>query len=339
MSSERVLRRWLRVVAFVFGVPALIGVPVLFGLPAISGVSGLSGSSGIAHAADYGAVLAGAQSEFWKAMEEGIHQAAAERRVNVIVRSPVDDDPQTSAQNLQLKMVRWMIDSGVKSIILAPIPVKDVKTPVQLPVPVVFVDRPSKDFRALSTVSTDNYAAGRVAARTLERVLPRGAKVAVLRLAPDVVSTSAREQGFIDTAKAMGFEIAVDAYIGHGIHEPELAAVDAIKSYGRPLDAIFAPTDFTTLAAVRALDQLAPKQRPKIVGFDYRPAFRQYLQTGVLYAVIAQDAYQMGYVAMQTLLKAEAGEVVPPQISIEVLALTAANITDPAIGIKLRQYQ
>src|ERR1700754_4520583 len=115
MSSERVLRRWLRVVAFVFGVPALISVPVLFGLPAISGVSGLSGSSGIAHAADYGAVLAGAPSEFWKAMEEGIHQAAAERSVNVIVRSPVDDDPQTSAQNLQLKMVRWMIDSGVKS--------------------------------------------------------------------------------------------------------------------------------------------------------------------------------------------------------------------------------
>src|SRR5262249_50460162 len=129
--------------------------------------------------------------------------------------------------------------------------------------------------------------AGRTAARTLQQALPRGAKVGVLRLARDVMSTSAREQGFIDAAKEMGFEIAVDAYIGHGIHEPELAAVDAIKTYGHPLDAIFTPTDFTTLAAVRALETLAPKQHPKLVGFDYRPIFRQYLQTGVLYAVIA----------------------------------------------------
>jgi ribose transport system substrate-binding protein len=327
MSCERVLRRWLQVAA------------CLIGALGVTGLACLAGAGADARAADYGAVLAGAQSEFWKAMEQGISEAAAQRRVQVVVRSPIDDDPQTTSQNLQLKIVQWMIDSGAKSIILAPIPVNGMKTPIQLPVPVVFVDRPSKDYRALATISTDNYAAGRTAARTLQHALPRGAKVGVLRLAPDVVSTSAREQGFIDAAKEMGFEIAVDAYIGHGIHEPELAAVDAIKSYGHPLDAIFTPTDFTTLAAVRAIDQLAPKQRPKLVGFDYRPIFAQYLQTGVLYAVIAQDAYQMGYVAMQTLLKIEAGERVPAEISIDVLSLTAANIGDPAIGIKLRQYQ
>ncbi|WP_460909218.1 substrate-binding domain-containing protein [Paraburkholderia jirisanensis] len=298
----------------------------------------------IAHAADYGAVLAGAQSEFWRAMEAGIEQAAGDRRVQVTVRSPMDDDPRTTSDNLQLKLVQRMIDAGVKSIILAPIPVTGIATPVELPVPVVFVDRPSKDYRGLSTISTDNYEAGRSAARTLQGVLSRGAKIAVLRLAPDVVSTSAREKGFVDAAKQLGFEVVVDAYIGHGIHEPELAAVDAIKAYherapANPLDAIFTPTDFTTLAALRAVDTLGMTPRPKLVGFDYRPAFKQYLQSGFLHAVVAQDAYQMGYTAMQTLLKAEAGERVPPSISIEVLVLTAANVGDPSIEKKLRQYQ
>ncbi|MFC0397010.1 substrate-binding domain-containing protein [Paraburkholderia rhizosphaerae] len=327
MSCERVRRRCLQVVACLIGV---LGVGSL---------ACLTGASGIARAASYGAVLAGAQSEFWKAMEDGITQAASEHQVQVVVRSPIDDDPQSRSQNLQLKMVQWMIDSGVKSIILAPIPVNGVKTPVRLPVPVVFIDRPSQDYQSLATVSTDNYAAGRTAARTLQNALPRGAKVGVLRLARDVVSTSAREQGFIDAAKEMGFQIVVDAYIGHGIHEPELAAIDAIKTYGHPLDAIFTPTDFTTVAAVRALEALALKQRPKLVGFDYRPVFRQYLQTGVLHAVIAQDAYQMGYVAMQTLLKAEGGKPVQTQINIDVLVLSAANIDDPTIGVKLRQYR
>jgi ribose transport system substrate-binding protein len=333
MNCERVLRRGFQVAACVAG---LLGVT---GMGGVAGLAYLAGASPAAHAADYGAVLAGAQSEFWKAMEQGIAQAATERRVQIVVRSPLDDDPKTTSQNLQLKLVKWMIDTGVKSMILAPIPVNGVKTPVPLPVPVVFVDRPSDDYRALATISTDNYAAGRVAARTLQRSLPRGAKVGVLRLAPDVVSTSARERGFIDAAKEMGFELVVDAYIGHGVHEPTLAAVDAIKSYGHPLDAIFTPTDLTTVAAVRAIDELAPKQRPKLVGFDYRPVFKEYLKTGVLFAVIAQDAYQMGYVAMQTLLKVAAGERVPQEISIDVLSLTADNIGDPVITMKLRQYQ
>jgi ribose transport system substrate-binding protein len=304
----------------------------------------LMAAGGTVQAADYGAALAGAQSEFWRAMEAGIEQAASERGAKVTVRSPMDDDPHTRSDNLQLKLVQRMIDAGVKSIILAPIPVSGVATPVQLPVPLVFVDRPGKDYRALSTISTDNYQAGRAAAHTLQGVLPHGARIAVLRLAPDVVSTSARESGFVDAAKEQGFEIAVDAYIGHGIHEPELAAVDAINAYrerapGRELDAIFTPTDFTTLAAVRAVDTLALKSRPKLVGFDYRPAFRQYLQSGVLHAVIAQDAYNMGYVAMMTLLKAEAGEPIPPEIRIDVLVLTAANIDNPEIAKKLQQYQ
>jgi ribose transport system substrate-binding protein len=307
-------------------------------------VAALAGTSRTALAADYGAVLAGAQSEFWRAMEAGIEQAAGERGVKVTVRSPMDDDPRTTSDNLQLKLVQRMIDAGVKSIILAPIPVTGMTTPVQLPVPVIFVDRPSKDYHALSTISTDNYQAGRAAARTLQGVLPRGARIAVLRLAPDVVSTSARESGFVDAARELGFEIAVDAYIGHGIHEPELAAVDAIKAYrertpARALDAIFTPTDFTTLAAVRAVDTLGLTPRPKLVGFDYRPAFKQYLQSGVLHAVVAQDAYHMGYTAMLTLLKAEAGQPVQPEISIDVLVLTAANVDDPSIAKKLQQYQ
>jgi ribose transport system substrate-binding protein len=315
MGCKRLVKRWLVVPAF------------------------LLGAAGSCGAADVGAVLAGAQSEFWRAMENGITQAAVDFGSKVVVRSPMDDDPRTTADNLQLKMVQWVIASGVKSVILAPIPVTGVKTPIELPVPVVFVDRPSHDFRALSTISTDNYAAGRAAAHTLQGVLPRGAKVGVLRLAPDVVSTTARERGFIDAAKQMGFEVVVDAYIGHGIHEPELAAQDAIKSYGHPIDALFTPTDFTTVAAVRALDELALKKRPKLVGFDYRPIFKQYLTTGELHAFIAQDAYQMGYVAVETLMKAQAGEPVKPEISIDVLTVTAGNINDPAINAKLRQYQ
>ncbi len=47
----------------------------------------------------------------------------------------------------------------------------------------------------------------------------------------------------------------------------------------------------------------------------------------------------MGYVAVQTLVKARAREPVKPEISIDIVAVTASNIDDPAISAKLRQYQ
>lgn len=297
----------------------------------------LSGA-GVAKAGDIGAVLAGAQSEFWKSMETGISRAASDLHVEVVIRSPMDDDPQTVADNLQLKLVQRAITSGAKALIMAPIPVTGMKTPIDLPVPVVFIDRPSDDFHAISTVSTDNYAAGRVAAGTLAGKLPKGASVAVLRLAPDVVSTTARERGFIDAAKKMGFRVVIDTYIGHGIHEPQFAAEDAIKSYGHPIDAIFTPTDFTTVAVVRALDELALSKRPTLVGFDYRPIYRQYLQTGELYAFVVQDAFRMGYVAVQTIVRFQAGDRVPRNISIDTFAVTARNIDNPKVTAMLSQY-
>jgi ribose transport system substrate-binding protein len=317
MHCNRTLRRWL-----------LVTVVLL-----------ASAGAGTVQAADFGAALAGAQSEYWKAMEDGITQAGADLKVNVLVRSPMDDDPQTTKDNVQLKIVRSLIATGVQSLIIAPIPVTGLKTPIDLPVPVVFIDRPSTDFHAASTIATDNYAAGRAAALTLKGQLPVGAKVAVLRLAPDVVSTTARESGFIDAAKQMGFDLVIDVYIGHGIHEPQLAAEQAIKSYGRPLDAIFTPTDFTTVAAVRAIDELAPGKRPKLVGFDYRPIYRQYLHTGELFAFVAQDAYGMGYTAVQTLVQLRAHKAVPTVQSIDALVVTGANIDSADIVAKLKQYQ
>jgi ribose transport system substrate-binding protein len=298
----------------------------------------LSLGVGAARGEDYGAVLAGARSVFWNSMEKGVKQAGTEIGIQVIVRGTTDDDPQTASQNLQMRMVRSLLDFGVKGLVLAPIPVHGLPTPIELSVPVVFVDRPSTDYKSATTVATDNYAAGRVAGLTLKGHVEPGAKIAVLRLSPDVVSTTARETGFIDAVKELGFEVAVDAFIGHGIYEPRVAAEQALRAYDRPLDAVFTPTDFTTVAALRAVADLQLAKRPKMVGFDYRPAFEQYMRSGELHAFVAQDAYQMGYQAMRTLADVLAGRPVPPMVAVDTLVVTLANLDNPRVRTGLLQY-
>jgi len=297
----------------------------------------LTFSDGAAQAQEIAAVLAGTRGLFWKTVEQGIKQASADHGVSVLLRSTVDDDPGTVEQKLQLKMVDYMLQGGAKSLILAPIPVPGITTPIEYPVPVVLIDRPSDQFKALSTVATDNHAAGRAAALSLARRLAPGARVGVFRLERSVVSTTARETGFIEAAKELGFEVVIDAYVGHGIREAQFAIEALLRDHQGRLDAVFAPTTEITLAILLARQDRPREQRPLLVGNGYSAGFADNMRRGELFAIVLQDAFKMGYTAVEQLLRARAGEKIPEQVMIDVLVVTAETLDDPKVRAALHQ--
>jgi len=297
----------------------------------------LTFSDGAAQAQEIAAVLAGTRGLFWKTVEQGIKQASADHGVSVLLRSTVDDDPGTVEQKLQLKMVDYMLQGGAKSLILAPIPVPGITTPIEYPVPVVLIDRPSDQFKALSTVATDNHAAGRAAALSLARRLAPGARVGVFRLERSVVTTTARETGFIEAAKELGFEVVIDAYVGHGIREAQFAIEALLRDHQGRLDAVFAPTTEITLAILLARQDRPREQRPLLVGNGYSAGFADNMRRGELFAIVLQDAFKMGYTAVEQLLRARAGEKIPEQVMIDVLVVTAETLDDPKVRAALHQ--
>ncbi len=141
----------------------------------------LAGAPPAALAAKVGVVLAGRVLVFWQTMIKGIERAAEDLHVDLVMRGPVDG-PLGVQRNIQLRLISDMVQSGVAGIVLAPEPLEGVATPVSIAVPTVLIDRSSRDYNAISTVATDNFAAGRTAALSLAPVLSRGAKIAVLRL-------------------------------------------------------------------------------------------------------------------------------------------------------------
>jgi len=236
-------------------------------------------------------------------------------------------------------MVDSMLQGGAKSLILAPIPVPGITMPVEYPVPVVLIDRPSDQFKALSTIATDNHAAGRAAALSLARRLAAGAKVGVFRLERSVVSTTARETGFIEAAKELGFEVVIDGYVGHGIREAQFAVEALLQAYQGRLDAVFAPTTEITLAIMLAREDRPREPRPLLVGNGYRLGFGDNLRRGELFAIVMQDPFKMGYTAVEQLLRARAGDKIPEQVMIDVFVVTADNVEDPKVQALLRQRQ
>jgi ribose transport system substrate-binding protein len=298
----------------------------------------LAGVAPAASATKVGVVLAGSSLVFWKAMTRGVEQAAAQLHVELVMRSPSDGASLGAQANVQLKMIDYLVKSGVDGIVLAAEPLKDVARPVSITVPMVLVDRNSNDYNAISTVATDNFAAGRAAALSLASVLQKGATVAVLRLSPDITSTTAREDGFLSVARTIGWSVVVDTYVGYQFRETEERVRKALNGYTGHLDAVFAPNETTSYGALRVVDAMPAGDRPHLVIFDWRPEFLDALKRGVIYADMVQDPYRMGYQAVETLVSAVRGHAPQPKVFVDVVAVTPANMDSSSIRALLASY-
>ncbi|MFM0291550.1 MULTISPECIES: substrate-binding domain-containing protein [Paraburkholderia] len=299
-------------------------------------LSALTATVSTARATTIGVVLPGSSLVFYQAMIKGIEQAAEDRHVHLLIRNP-SDGASLDTSNLQLRMIDYLVQQGVAGVVLAPEPLQS-KTQVSIRVPVILVDRDSPDYRGISTVYTDNFGAGRKAALSLAPALQKGAKVAVLRLATNISSTTARENGFLSVAREKGWDVVVDTYVGYRPRDAERLITEALSGYPGHLDAVFAPAEPIAYGALRIIDAKAIADRPRLVVFDWRPEFMDGLRRGVIYADVLQDPYRMGYLALEGLVSALQGHPPRPQIFVDVVTVTPNNMNDAAIRSLLANY-
>jgi ribose transport system substrate-binding protein len=289
-----------------------------------------------AGATTIGVVLPGSSLVFYQTMIKGIERAANDQHVQLLMRNP-SDGASLDTSNLQLHIIDYLVQQGVAGVVLAPEPLQG-NPPVSISVPVVLVDRGSTDYKGISTVSTDNFGAGKKAALSLLPVLRKGAKVAVLRLAPNISSTTERENGFLSVAQEEGWDVVVNFYVGYRPRDAEELITKALNAYVGHLDAVFAPAEPIAYGALRVVEARAIGDRPHLVVFDWRPEFMDALKRGVVYADVLQDPYRMGYLAVEELVMALQGHPPPYKVFVDVVTVTPNNVNDPAISAVLANY-
>ncbi|MEW6340774.1 MAG: substrate-binding domain-containing protein [Pseudomonadota bacterium] len=299
-------------------------------------VSALAAAVPAAKATTIGVVLAGSSLVFYQAMIRGIERAADDQHVQLLMRNP-SDGASLDTSNLQLHIIDYLVQQGVAGIVLVPEPLQK-KTQVSISVPVVLVDRDSADYKGISTVYTDNFGAGKKAALSLVPELQKGATVALLRLAPNISSTTDRENGFLSVAREEGWNVVIDTYVGYRPHDAEELIAKALNGYSGHLDAVFAPAEPIAYGALRIIETRAAGNRPRLVVFDWRPEFADGLKHGIVYADVLQDPYRMGYLAVEALVGALQGHPPRSKVFVDVVTVTPHNMNDPAIREVLANY-
>lgn len=310
---------------------ALASLLVLVAAPLVPGCKRGSGKKTIA------VVPKGTTHEFWKAVHAGALKAGNEEGVEIAWSGPLKEDDLKE----QIDIVQTFTARGVAGIVLAPLSDKALVSPVkaakQAGIPTVIFDSDLQGAEHASFVATDNFAAGKLAGEELARLLgDAGGNVVMLRYQEGSASTTNRERGFLaamnEAAKARpALKIASESQFGGATVESAHKTAENLLSATKDLRGVFCPNESTTFGMLLALQQAGLAGKVKFVGFDASEKLVSGVRDAKIDALVLQDPFKIGYLAVKTMARHLRGEKVEPRVDTGAALATKASLETPAV--------
>ncbi|WP_439860772.1 substrate-binding domain-containing protein [Pseudomonas sp. MBLB4136] len=290
--------------------------------------------SGQASAKDCIGVVPASAHIFWRQVEAGARRAGVDAGIELYVRGPRKEGSVAT----QLQLIDKVVEQGCKALVIAPAGAEINAKARELEargVLTFYIDRDvgGEDVQAL--IATNNYQAGQAAGRYVAQRLGDKGRVGLIRMTPEIASTSARQRGFIQAVEAAGLTITFDRPLG----DPPQATLEALRAQLPRLDALFTPNGSSTRQAYAALLRMQGAGQLLHIGFDADQVLLEALRAGQIDALMVQQPYTMGY---QGVLLAEralrTGRVEPRmrRIELDAVLVTRDNLDSPGIKTQLQ---
>lgn len=280
----------------------------------------------------------GTTHEFWKAVHAGALKAGREENVEIVWNGPLKEDDLKE----QIDIVQSFAAQGVAGIVLAPLSDQALSSPVksakQGGIPTVIFDSDLQGSEHVSFVATDNFAAGKMAGEALAKLLESaggggaGSEVIVLRYQEGSASTSNREAGFLEAMKAHpSIKIASESQHGGATVESAHKTAENLLSANKNVRGVFCPNESTTFGMLLALQQAGLAGKVRFVGFDASEKLVQAIRDGAIDALVLQDPFKIGYLAVKTMARHLRGEKVDARVDTGATLATKATLETPAV--------
>lgn len=226
----------------------------------------------------------------------------------------------------QKNQIADFVVQDVAAIVITPIDSKSIGTSIAeanragIPVFTADIKATAEGARVISHIATDNYQAGRMAARALIEALGGRGKVGIIDH-PEVESVIMRTRGFLDEIeeqrKQSGINIQIVSRLAAGGTKDRgfQVAQDMLQAHP-DLDGIFAINDPSALGAVAAIESAGKAGRIRIISIDGLPEGRQAIRGGKIYADAIQHPDLIGKKTVEAIQAYMSGEEVPAEILI-----------------------
>ncbi len=300
----------------------------------------LRGGNGEQSGRQIGVIPKGTTHDFWNAVLAGARQAEQEEDVEIFWNGP----DREGDRERQIQIVEDFIVRRVSGIVLAPSDAKAlvpvVERAIKAGIPVVIIDSDIETTKRVAFVATDNYQGGVIAAKRMGKVLKGRGRIAVIKYMAGSASTTARENGFIETVTKQFPDIQiVESRYGEDTVEKALSAAEDVLTRHRELEGMFACNESTARGALRALESQKRADSVLLIGFDSSEPLLEGLREGHIDSLVVQNPFRMGYKGVRAVIAALDGQEVEPRIDTGVELVTAENLNTPQIKSLLNPGQ
>jgi ribose transport system substrate-binding protein len=269
---------------------------------------------------------------FWLSVQAGALSAGKEFGVDVQWNGPASETEYPR----QIQIMDSFISRRVDGIALAAAERKALVGAVDRAaaagIPVTVFDSGLDSDNFMTFLATDNLEAGRMAARSLGRMLDGKGKVAMVMHAPGSASTMDRERGFEEAMKAEfpGIRIVASQF-GLSDRSKAMAVTENILTAHPDLNGVFASSEPSSMGASLALKARGLGGKVKQVAFDSSDAMIEDLKAGVISAMVVQDPFRMGHDAVQTLVDKLNGKTPPKRVDLSARVVTQDDLDNPEV--------
>ncbi|MFP4484001.1 MAG: substrate-binding domain-containing protein [Spirochaetota bacterium] len=256
----------------------------------------------------------GRHMEFWQIVRAGIQEAATELDVEPAIVGPRWEKDV----DRQIEILGNVIEQGPDAILLA---ASDFHRLVPLAeeaarrgITIVTLDSALNSDVPVSFVATDNVAAGIKAGREIDTLVDPKERVAIISHIEGVATAIDREEGVRHALREREPAHILGTF--YSDNEPDAAyrIVEELVAQYSDLGGIVSLNENSTVGAGRAIRDLELAGRVALVGFDNSKEEIEFLEDGVVDALVVQKPFNMGYLGIQTLLAATRGRKVDPVI-------------------------
>lgn len=269
-------------------------------------------------------VLKALNSDYWKQVQAGAKAAEKELGVKVEVLGP---NAETDIVG-QTSLMEDQIVKGASALVVAPsqpsAAIASFDKADSEKIPVILIDTDAKWDKKKAFVGTGNLEGGKLGGEYIGKKLKKGDEVVIIRGALGDATHDERVNGAKEKMQAAGLKI-VEIQPADSDRDKAMSVMENLLQTHPNVKGVFCSNDEMALGAIRALKQ-TNKKGITVVGFDGSPDALKSIKAGELTGTVAQSAYNIGKMGVETAVKIIKGEKVESRVDTGTNLIDKSNV-------------
>ncbi|GIP20020.1 substrate-binding domain-containing protein [Paenibacillus sp. J22TS3] len=249
--------------------------------------------------------------DYWNTVKMGAEVAAKEYNVKLDFLAPKNENDYKG----QIALMEQATLQGTDAIILS---ASDYMALAQVTdqasyhgIPVLSMDAEVASTKVKTYVGANNYEAGQKAAERLVELTGTEGQIGIVNFVKGARNADQREEGFTDyIARFPGLKIVDTLYCGSDEELANILTRTMLAEYPE-IRGIVALNAEASIGVGKAIDYLHKGGKVKLITFDNPPEMLEKLQEGTVQAMVVQNPYSNGYLAVASAVQLAEGGSIP----------------------------